>query len=482
MMDGEGLHPTNPPEAWVPARRLAKAVLGPIERFLKVQAAGGIALLAAAAVAIVWANSPWHQSYEDLWHAKVAVALGPWAFEESLHFVINELLMTVFFLVVGLEIKRELVEGALADWRRAALPVAGALGGMIVPAAIFLALNPSGPASSAWAVPMATDIAFAVGVFTLLGTSVPPGLRILLLALAIIDDIGAILVIAVFYSGGVAVQGLLIAGAGLALLLILQQLGVRPGWGYAPPGILVWVGLLQAGVHPTIAGVLVGLAAPARSWLGKDGFLKVARRAVDDFEVRMASGAYDRELIEPLNQLSFAGREAISPALRMEARLHAAVAYVIMPMFALANAGVRLGGIDPGHQAFWPLVTGVTLGLVVGKPLGVVLASWLAVRLRMCALPPGVSWAGIFVTGSVAGIGFTMAIFITELAFADAALAAFCKLAILVASAAAATIGLVAGTLLLPREQPDEVARVSASELESSPEYWTGETAVPGNG
>lgn len=467
-------HPTAPPEAWLPARRLAQAVTRPVERFLHVEAAGGIILLAAAAIALSWANSPWGDSYEHLWHTPISLGIGSWVVEHSLHFWINELLMTVFFLVVGLEIKRELVEGALSNIRRATLPIAAAIGGMLVPAIIYFALNPAAAAARGWGVPMATDIAFAVGVLTLLGNRIPAALRVLLLAIAIIDDIGAILVIALFYSTGFAVQGMALALAGLGLLFLLRQIGVRPGLAFALPILVIWVGLLRTGIHPTIAGVVVGLTAPVRSWFGKEGFVRVARNAVDDFEERMQRGARDHELFEPLTRLAIARREALSPALRVENELHPVVAYVVMPLFALANAGVNLQGLEFGEPAFATIIAGVFLGLVVGKPLGIMLASWLVVRAGLAVLPDGVTWRGLLVVGLVAGIGFTMAIFIAQLAFTEESLLGIAKLGVLVASALAGACGLVLGRISLPRAQPEAVARMTPSQVEASSEYWTG--------
>jgi NhaA family Na+:H+ antiporter len=464
-------HPSIPPEAWLPARRLAETVRRPIERFLHVEASAGILLLAAAAIALVWANSPWHESYETLWHAPLTLGLGPWTFTRDIHFWINDGLMTVFFLVVGLEIKREIVEGALSDFRRAALSVAGALGGMLVPAGLYLAINGSGPGFDGWGVPMATDIAFAVGVLTLLGNRVAPAMRILLLAIAIIDDIGAILVIAVFYSSGFSATGLLIAAVGLVLLLTLQRLGTRPGWISTLPLVVIWVGMYTMGVHPTIAGVIVGLAAPVRSWVGSAGFLELAREALDDFQDRVAHGASDHELLRPLERMAFARREAVSPAIRIESALHPWVAYGIMPLFALANAGVHLSGLSFSGSGSGAVLAGIILGLAVGKPAGVLFFSWLAVRLGLCVLPAGIGWRHVFVLGSVAGIGFTMAIFIAELAFVDPAMLGMAKLAVLIATGVAAAIGLGAGVAFLGEKSsgPDEP---SDAEVEAWTAYW----------
>ena len=438
------------PEAWVPARRAVERVLRPLERFLHVEAASGVVLLVAAVVALVWANSPWSASYEKIWHAPVTLGVGPYSSTNSVHFWINDGLMVVFFFVVGLEIRREIHEGELSEPKRAALPLAAALGGMVIPAVIFLSINRGLPSQPGWGVPMATDIAFAVGVLALLGKRVPAALRVLLLALAIIDDIGAIIVIALFYSSGLTIAGLLLAGGGIAGVLLLQRLGVRRPVAYVLPGFVIWLGCLRAGIHPTIAGVILGLLTPARAWLGEAGFLVAIRHAVEEFR-----GQSDREdhraedLLGPLGHVRQAQQEAVAPVVRLQTTLHPWVAFVVMPLFALANAGVTLDGdglLDPEMR---PVLVGVVLGLVVGKPLGILAMSYLAVRLRLAVVPAAVSWRGIAVVGSVAGIGFTMAIFIAGLAFSSAAHLNAAKFAVLAASAVAAVVGLVVGRLVL---------------------------------
>ncbi len=464
-----------PPESWDPARRLARRVAEPVERFMHVAASSGIVLLFTALIALAWANSPWAASYEQLWHTPIGIGIGAWSFERDLHFWINDFLMAIFFLVVGLEIKRELVEGALSELRRAALPVAAALGGMLVPALIFFAFNPSGPGQSGWGVPMATDIAFAVGIVTLLGTRIPATLRVLLLALAIIDDLGAILVIALFYSTGIQLGALLWVALGVLTLLAVHRAGIRPGIAYVLPGILLWSGMLQFGVHPTIAGVIVGLMTPVKPWYGEQGFLRAARKAIDDFQSRISRQDHsESDLLEPLGRLARARREAISPAKRLEAALHPWVAFGIMPVFALANAGVSLSGVQLTDTTSFNVFAGVVVGLVVGKPLGIVGLSWISVRLGLCMLPPGVSWGGMYVVGAAGGIGFTMAIFIGELAFADTLLAAG-KLGVLVGTAAASALALGAGLSISSRKGPRKTQAIRLSDVEGSAEYWTTE-------
>jgi NhaA family Na+:H+ antiporter len=446
-------------------------VLGPLERFLHVEASSGIVLLIAAAVALVWANSGWHAAYEALWHTPIHLGAGEWVFKKSLHFWINDGLMAVFFFVVGLEIRREIHEGELADFKRAALPIAAALGGMVVPATIYLVANPSAPSSQGWGVPTATDIAFAVGVLALLGKRVPPALRVLLLALAIIDDIGAILVIALFYSSGIAWTGLVVALLGIGAVLVLQRLGARRDLLYVLPAIIVWLGILDMGVHPTIAGVLLGVVTPVRSWFGPKGFLSVASDSIEEFRHHSEREEHDVDaLVAPLKRIKEAYREALPPVVRVQSALHPWVAFGIMPLFALANAGVDLRGVSLDEPASRAVAFGVMAGLVVGKPLGILLASYACVRAGICVLPRGVTLRGMMLVGAVAGIGFTMAIFIAGLAFAESpSLLAAAKLAVLLASALAAVAALTIGRLLLPA-QPSLDAAATLEQAEGSAE------------
>lgn len=451
-------------------RRMAQRVRAPVEAFLELEAAGGIVLLITAIAALAWANSPWHGSYESLWHTKLSIGIGSHVMEKSLHFWINEGLMTFFFLVVGLEIKRELVQGELSDPRRAALPVAAAIGGMLVPALIYFALNPSGPAQRGWGVPMATDIAFAVGILSLLGSRVPAALRILLLALAIIDDLGAILVIAFFYSSNIDLMGLAVVGLGLFVVFLWSRFGVRPGPLYLIPLGLLWAGLYQTGVHPTLAGVMIGLLTPVKPWLSGPQFAAIAQVSIDEFHKAKEDDDH-HHLIAPLRRLSLAGREVVSPVVRGEAEMLPWVAFLIMPLFAFANAGVNLGGVAFDQSGAGSIMIGVAAGLVIGKPAGVVLLSWLSVKLGLCTLPRGIGWGGVFIVGIAAGIGFTMSIFIAELAFVGSpALLGLAKLAILIGTGVAAAVGLTIGVLILPRV-PSDVAQLTPSQAERSTEY-----------
>ncbi len=441
--------PRRPPEA-SPAmtRALARALL-PIESFLQVQAASGIVLLAAAALALFLANSKWQAAYHHFWEVPLGLAVAGFSFVQPLHFWVNDGLMTLFFFVVGLEIRHEIQGGELSTLRRALLPLAAAVGGMLVPAALYLAVARGTEVQRGWGVPMATDIAFAVGALTLLGARVPAPLRVLLLALAVIDDIGGILVIAVFYSGKIQVNGLLLGLAGVGVILLMQKLSIRRARAYVLPAVVIWAGFLQSGIHPTLAGVLVGLLTPARAWLGEAGFLETARHHLRLFEREM--GRPDRtraDLVEHLDALSDARREALAPVERLTANLHKWVAFAVMPLFALANAGVTVGGATwgPGEVK---IAAGIILGLVVGKPIGILAASWLVVRLRIADLPGGVTFRGVATVGVVGGIGFTIALFIAQLAFPSGPALAAAKTAILIATVGAGVLGLLFGLVAL---------------------------------
>ena len=375
-------------------------LLAPFQRFARSEAAGGIVLLLCTAFALAWANSPWQHGYVAVLHHDIALGNSAFKLDLSVHDWINDGLMALFFFLVGLEIKRELLVGELASVRRAALPIAGALGGMLVPAALYALVNGGGAGAKGWGIPMATDIAFALGVVALLGPRVPPPLKVFLAAVAIVDDIGAVLVIAVFYTESIFRTALGAAAVLLVLLVLLNLGGVRHAIPYLLLGLLLWVAILLSGIHATIAGVLLAMTIPARA------------RDVNT---------------EPLLE-------------RMERALHAPIAFVIVPLFALANAGVSIGGGTSGTLSL-PVLGGVVLGLVVGKPLGITLASWLAVRVRVAALPAGVTWTLLSGVSWLGGIGFTMSLFVGALAFSDVALLDSAKIGVLVASVAAAFMG-----------------------------------------
>ncbi|HYX32262.1 MAG TPA: Na+/H+ antiporter NhaA [Oligoflexus sp.] len=454
----------NPPGAWKPLRRWAQVLTAPVERFLHIQASSGIILMLAAAVALIWANSQWSHLYHSLWHTPLGFRLGNLSFERDLHFWINDGLMAIFFFVIGLEIRREIHQGELSEMRRAALPLFAALGGMVVPAGVFIMLNQGLVTAQGWGIPMATDIAFAVGVMALLGKRISPALRIFLLTLAVVDDIGAILIIAIFYSAELSTLGFALAAIGILFIFLMQKLGIRSPWAYLAPALITWGGTYAAGIHPTIAGVVVGLMTPVRAWLETDQFLDIAETKVH--KIRHMKNRDEAALLPHLSQLNTARKEAVSPVERIQQGLHGWVAFIIMPLFALANAGVPFGEAslaNDGFNVFW----GVMFGLILGKPVGVFLFSWLAVQLKIARLPTGVKWRGIFFVGLCAGIGFTMAIFIAQLAFTSGQTLETAKLAILCASGLAAGLAFATGLILLKPELADGAARTE-SEAEAS--------------
>jgi Na+:H+ antiporter, NhaA family len=419
------------PYAPAPIDRL----IGPLERFLHVEAAAGIVLLACTIVALGMANSPAAAGFLAFWETEIGIHIGDIHISHSLRHWINDGLMVLFFFVIGLEVKREVVLGELREVRRAVLPMAAALGGMIVPAGIYLLLQGGTPAARGWGVPMATDIAFVVGCMSVLGSRVPHGLRIMVLSLAIADDIGAILVIAVGYSTGFNAVALLLALLIIGVIVALTRFGVRSFLVYTFLGVLTWMAVLGSGIHATIAGVVLGLLTPARAAVSPPRLAIFLTRFID--MLRGDAWSKRRDRTARARGIRRALREAVSPLEYIEATLHPWVGFLILPLFALANAGVsfHLGSlVAPGAIA-------VAVALIFGKLLGVLVASWLAVRLRLAQLPEGTGWASIAGGGALAGIGFTMALFIAELALQDALLEV-AKVGIITGSVAAAALGM----------------------------------------
>ena len=417
-------------------------LLAPFREFTAREASGGLLLMAAAVIAIVWANSPAADAYVALWETPVTIGVGDYTLSKSLLVWINDGLMAIFFLVVGLEIKREVLVGELASVRRAALPITAAVGGAVLPAILFLLITSGDPeAARGWGVPMATDIAFALGVLVLLGPRVPMGLRIFLTALAIVDDLLAVMVIAIFYSSDVSLLALGAAGVILLVLIAANVLGVRRPLVYGLLGIALWVAILQSGIHATIAGVLLAMTIPARTRIDPTDFLERARGFISDF-----SGREDEQPDEAhhaaLWELEDLTESAQAPMLRMEHALHPWVAFLIVPIFALANAGVPIGG-EAGTVLVEPLVLGIVFGLVVGKQVGITLAAWLVVRLGWASLPDGVGWRHIYGGAWLGGIGFTMSLFVADLAFGHSPALDLAKIGILTASVIAGVGGYV---------------------------------------
>ncbi|MEX2254940.1 MAG: Na+/H+ antiporter NhaA [Acidimicrobiia bacterium] len=429
--------------AWSESDRFVpRSFVRPAQRFMQIEAAGGMVMLLAAIVALVWANSPWKAGYETLWETQLDVGLGELAhINLSLRDWVNDGLMVIFFFVVGLEIKRELVVGELRDPRAAALPAFAALGGMIVPALIYVAFNAGHVGSKGWGIPMATDIAFAAGVVSLLGRRVPSGAKLFLLTLAIVDDLGAIIVIAIFYTSDLSFEWLGIAVTALAAAVWLKRLNVRSLVPYVALGVACWYALHESGVHSTLTGVAFGLLCPAWSLFDPARFASNARPLVDGVERAHADDRLETsEHEETESSLTDLGRlvaETHSPLDRIEHRLAPWVSFMIVPLFALANAGVELGG----GTSFDRIAMGVAVGLVVGKTTGVFAATWLAVRFGVGRLPAATTWSHLFGVAICAGIGFTVALFVASLSFDVAALNDEAKIGILAGSLVAGVAG-----------------------------------------
>jgi Na+:H+ antiporter, NhaA family len=418
------------------AEEVAQRLMRPFQLFARQAVAGGVVLFVATLLALAWANSPWASAYEHLLHEPFSIALGDFRLSHDLHHWINDGLMAVFFFVVGLEIKRELLVGELAELRKALLPIGAAIGGMAVPALVYLAFNAGLPTSRGWGIPMATDIAFALGVLALLGRGLPDALKVFLVALAIVDDLGAVLVIAFFYTSSVDWSGLALAGLFLAGLVLANRAGARHALVYLGLGLGLWYGFLVSGVHATLAGVIAALTIPARVRLAPGRLAAVVRRAADRLDALEAEGGIarmDARGFALISLLRRAAQEAKTPLQRFEHMMHPWVAFAILPVFAFFNAGIALDR-DALGSALEPLPLGIAVGLALGKQLGVFGATWLLVRSGAAALPRGVSWGHVYGVAWLTGIGFTMSLFVGGLAFPDPVLQGQAKLGILIGS------------------------------------------------
>ncbi|MEM7141283.1 MAG: Na+/H+ antiporter NhaA [Actinomycetota bacterium] len=440
------------PLTWIGGeRRLARRVGRPVRNFLRIEAAGGILLLVATITALVWANSPWSDSYHDILETHITIEIGDLLhLDESILHWINDALMAIFFFVVGLEIKRELVAGELREPRAAALPAIAAIGGMVVPAAVYIAFNSSGAEFDGWGIPMATDIAFAIGVVSLLGNRVPSVMKVFLLTLAIVDDIGAIAVIAIFYTDKFSSGWFLVAliAIGVVILMRLAKIWWIPA--YVLVGAFVWLAVFESGIHATIAGVILGLITPA---------VPLKPEAQEDDVDDVIRAAVRGDASAPVvRRANFELKEQVSVVERLEDVLHPFSSYLIIPLFALANAGVELSSDTLSDAASSPVTLGVVFGLVFGKIFGVTLATFIAVRSGIAELPRAATWTHVVGLASMAGIGFTVSLFITGLAFDDPPIADEARIGILAASAIAAIIG----TLVLLRAK--EVVEVEIDE------------------
>ena len=429
---------------WLHSERfIPRRFIRPALRFTQVEAASGIVLLVAAVIAIIWANSSFGDTYEELWETVFKIEIGSFHFEESLRDLVNDGLMAVFFLVVGLEIKRELVVGELRDPKAAALPAIAALGGMIVPALIFLAfaVGEGGEATRGWGIPMATDIAFSLGVVALLGSRVPVGAKLFLLALAIVDDIGAIAVIAIFYTEDLSFSWLAAAIITLIVMWAAQKGGVRSSAFYWPMGVVAWFFLLESGVHATLAGVALGLMTPARPMYADEEYHRKATYILDTYTPEPESPHGPARVDHQARQIASIANESIAPLNRLEYLLHPWSSFLIVPLFALANAGVRFGGVDIVDALTSPVALGVALGLLVGKIVGISTFTAVAVRLGWGRLPRHTTWTHIFGLAALAGVGFTVSLFVTGLAFRDPLLTDLAKIGIFAGSGVAGLIG-----------------------------------------
>ena len=434
--------------------RVSRAIV----RFVKTESAGGVVMMTAAAIALIVANTPLRQAYEDLWYTYAGLVVGDWALKMSLLHWVNDGLMAVFFFVVGLEIKREILVGELASVRRAALPVVAALGGAVLPAFLYWLFNRGGPYVAGWGVPMATDIAFAVAILALLGSRAPLWIKTFVTALAIADDLMAVLVIAIFYSGNIDMTALAWAGGAVAILFVLNRAGVQRPLAYVIPTLFAWYFVYQSGIHATIAGVACAAMIPAtrRRGQGPDASgvsesLELATSSLQEIEDEADEDWEVKDLTEDaLAEIAEEAQESAAALYRMEHVIHPWVAFFVLPVFAFANAGIPIPNVAPADLLGHPLPLGIIVGLFVGKQLGITGFTWLAVRLGLGSLPDGASWRTLWGGAALAGIGFTMSIFIASLAFTDYDVLALAKIGIIVGSLASAVVGI----LLLRTSEP----------------------------
>jgi Na+:H+ antiporter, NhaA family len=425
--------------AQMPAANRApiEILISPFARFAKMEAAGGILLLIATVIALVWANSPWEESYHGIWHTTFTLGIGKYVLSWSRHIWVNDGLMAIFFFLVGLEIKREVLIGELSSLRQAAFPFMAALGGSIVPALLYLALNHGDIHARGWGIPMATDIAFALGVLALLGNKVPSSLKVFVAALAIVDDIFGVLVIALFYTAHISYVSLLLGLLGVGVSFLANWAGVRQPAVYAFIGVFVWFAVLQSGVHATIAGVLLAFSIPVKSSIDKESFLSKCRRLLDRIEHADPNSVEAHAAIHALESQC---EKVDTPLHRIEHSLQPWVSFLIMPVFAFSNAGVHvLGKIEAAVQN--PVTLGVMLGLLLGKPLGIMSFAWLAHKTKLGAPPAGVEWRQIFGASWLCGIGFTMSLFIAGLALESDQIIDMAKIGTLAASVTAGVVG-----------------------------------------
>jgi NhaA family Na+:H+ antiporter len=457
-------------------------VVKPFREFMQLEASGGLVLLLCVIIALIISNLPFGENYLLLWQTEVGVTAGSFIIQHPLVFWVNDFLMVLFFFLIGLEIKREVMIGDLSSRENAIAPVIGAFGGMIVPALIFLAMNPPGTSgSNAWAIPVATDIAITLGILTMFGKKIPTSLKIFITTLAIADDIGGVLIIAINYSHGISIINLEIAVLVFVLLLFLNRLGIRHILPYALLGVVLWFEFLLSGVHPTIAGILIALSIPATTKINVQEFQDISSELVRRLQAATQSNQDEVDLsflLSTSRTLEVACRDVETPLQQAEHALTKWLAFVIVPVFALANAGITFRSIQ-GSLFVNPVIIGIILGLVVGKPLGVILALWIGIKCRIINLPEGVSWELMLSTAFLTGIGFTISTFIASLAIPDLELLAAAKGAILIASLISGVLGFIALRFIIRKR---EIARLPyvPSEIPRTPNIISAEQpAIP---
>jgi NhaA family Na+:H+ antiporter len=443
-------------EARIRESLVTRAVIVPVQQFIHIQGVSSVVLLAAAVAALVWANSPWHESYHHVWDMELQLS----RLNLPVHAWINDALMAIFFFLVGMEIKHEIVHGELSDMRRASLPIFAALGGMIVPALIYAAINYRQPGAHGWGIPMATDIAFSLGVLAMV-KGIPAELKVFLLSLAIADDIGAIAVIAIFYTETLRIQSLVVGLLLLVIIYLVYRLGIQRPMLYALLGVLFWVAILRSGIHATIAGVILGFMVPTTPRLSFTDFESISTDIVQRYREALAAGdtASASRMLGVLEQVVGATE---APSERLTRKLNDWVSFLVLPLFALANAGVEFSSGGLGDLLRSHVTWGVFFGLVLGKPLGIFAFSWAAVKVGVAKLPNHVTWSLVTAVGLLAGIGFTVSIFISSLAFNDPALLTDAKAAVLGASLLAGVVGFLSLRRSSKIEQSAVVAEAAA--------------------
>ncbi len=418
-------------------------LLGPFQRFFKIEAASGILLLICTAIAMIMANSSFSEVYTRWVNWELSVQVGNvFNLSKPLILWINDGLMAIFFFVVGLEIKREILVGELASFRQASLPILAAIGGMVIPASLFYALHGNNPGAEGWGIPMATDIAFSLGILSLLGKRVPLALKVFLAAFAIVDDMGAVIVIAAFYSESIGWENLMIAGALFIMLAIAIRSGMRNGEVFLIVGGFIWYFVLKSGLHPTIAGVALAFIVPAKRSIKLNVFNRATRSSLKTFEESDAEEnmLLSKEQLEALDNLEVYYRKVHSPLQYLEHKMHSFTSYLVMPLFALANAGVLLSAAA-GERVVGPLSVNIAIALILGKVLGILIFAWIGIKLKITSLPEGTKWVHIMGLGFLGGIGFTMSMFISSLAYQDIGLLNHAKIGILIGSLLAGILG-----------------------------------------